>query len=762
MFLDDDNPRETPRTGWPVAPSLITETSKGKYHYYWLTSTTNFEEWEKVEEALVHTYEGDTAVKDIPRILRLPTSINSKNGFSTKVVSSSGTIYEWKDLVKAFPPLPETERPEPSTKSNFLYMETMQAFIEGKSIAPSMNSLIAHHANHGHGKQKIRDNIDYLFKQVTPETYKAHSQRYENARAQIDKFINSAKKNIKPKVVQIQSKKAKPLDSKNYVDFTPIPKECLPDSLYLAASEVSRLLGNGIEPAIISGLSISCALLSKNVRINEIGEDKQTFCSSGIIVAMSTGTRKTEIFKQMNKPFVDYERLLQKEWEETKFDTQAVEEDIKLEIKQLEKNIATLAKKGVSRTAPERKNLITKKGRLYKELDSLQLAKPLLYTKDVTETKVVSKMLENQGAMAIVSDDSRNIIKNILGRYDKAGGTSEGFIIDGINGGQVIKLHRVGQKDDSPELEVNDPCLNVYLMVQPDMANKLRTNEMYLSSGLAARVPIYYYPVDALDIVKNSDRKRRLDQNLMEDYYQRLKRLCVKRPDSPLIVNLTESAEDVFNRFNTEYYNLLISHWHGEYNRTNKMITQAVIYSTVIASIDDPAFAIALQASPDLGMTYELNAKYANMGCMYVKALYDGMVKSTASMHKVSSCDDARKFALALIRCYDEQKIWEGFVNTTHLINSFSVINKDNRLEVIDILKEVNWLVTSTATKEDVGDLNNGFPAGKVRVGDTIYHLNYDEVKLMLRKQYEWSKEFEGKEAVDPYTERVLYQNGLE
>ncbi len=542
---------------------------------------------------------------------------------------------------------------------------------------------------------------------------------------------------------------ARPLDPESYINFTEIPKSCVPKCINDAAVEVGRFLGNGVEPAIISAMSITCALLSKNVQINEIGEDKKTYCSSGIIVAMSTGTRKTEVYKIMNKPFIEFEKKLQAEWDDNKYELQAITQDISSEIANIDRELQKIIKKGAQRTSPERITLVKLKAMAIKEMASMQTARPNLHIKDVTEPKALAKMSENNGAMAIISDDSRNIIKNILGRHGRAGDTAEGYLIDGINGGSQIKLDRVGSAGSSSEVVVDDPCLNVYLMVQPDLANKLKNDPMYIESGLAARVPIYYYPINALDIVKNSDRSRRLDKKVMSEFYSRMEGICVRRYDYPLLVTLSVESEKIYNDFNMEYYRLLLGEWSGQYNKTNKMITQAVIYSMVVAAIDDLKFAKVIASVDNAHNTYEIAPKYAKMGCGYVRSLYSGMVKSNRSIEMMGHCDDARKMAIALVRYYSSGKMWEGFVNTTHLINTFSSINKDNRYEVLKVLVSVNWLFTTTYTGEKQKSLNKGFPGGKVNEGDNIYHLNFEEVKMMLRRQFEEKVATQGEQVAD-------------
>ncbi len=736
LFADDDTPRAEPRQDWPMPPSIIVRTSKvdegNKYHYYWLTSTTNFDEWERCMLGLIDRYKTDISIHDISRIMRLPGFVNNKNKSRSKVIENNGTAYKWTDVIKAFPPVDREKRVKLLNKApdgEFNEHKLCDLFRKGKNagdISNSVNSLIMHKAMEGRSEYKIRTYIKQLYDTIPPDNYldPALKDRYDACYKQVGKWIKTAKKKAnehrKPKEIDVQVD-ARPLVPE--MQLTEFDPDIIPECVYSAAQEVGTFLANGATPSIISAMSITCALLGKSVRIHEIGSDKTTPCSSGIIVAMETGTRKTEVYKLMNKPFIKYEKAIQEQWEKDKHAIESTVFVYNEQIKAIESEVKKGVKKGMSDA--EMKSHILKMAELKAKIEALQTVRPSLMVKDITEEAVIPKLAQNQGTLAVISDDSRNIIKNILGRYSNTS-TAEGWLIDGI-GGTTIKYNRT--KDEGTEVIVDDPCLNVYLMVQPDMAITLKDHEVYKRSGLAARVPIFFYPIDPLDIVKNSDRSRRLNKGVMKNYYTRLTGLCHRRIDNPLIVELSEGAEKRFNEFNNQFVQLLQDAWKGEYRRTNKMITQAVIMSTVMAAIDDPDFTTEFRSKSG---KYKLGRRYANMGCRYVETLYDGMIKSTTGLDSIEAVDAAIRFATSLLKYYDKGKIYEGFVNTSHLQNSFAPITKENRNHVIELMTDNNWLLTEISDK--YGDLNRGFPQGKAKPGDTIYHLNVDSVRSVLRR----------------------------
>jgi hypothetical protein len=105
IFLDDDKPREAPRDDFPLEPSLIVNSSPGKYHYYWLTDTINVDEWKAVQNGLVVNYEGDRQARDVPRYLRLPGFYHLKKDRWLVEWNGDGIVYSWEDVKRHFEPL---------------------------------------------------------------------------------------------------------------------------------------------------------------------------------------------------------------------------------------------------------------------------------------------------------------------------------------------------------------------------------------------------------------------------------------------------------------------------------------------------------------------------------------------------------------------------------------------------------------------------------------------------------------------------------
>jgi hypothetical protein len=102
---------------FPIEPSLVVESSPGRFHRYWLLA----EPWPADErgradhaavmERMIESYHSDPNAKDLCRVLRVPGFLNRKHGdpHQVGVVSSPGWRYSRAEILTAFPPV---QRPQ--------------------------------------------------------------------------------------------------------------------------------------------------------------------------------------------------------------------------------------------------------------------------------------------------------------------------------------------------------------------------------------------------------------------------------------------------------------------------------------------------------------------------------------------------------------------------------------------------------------------------------------------------------------------------
>lgn len=731
IWVEDDTDRDRPREDFPLAPSIIVKSSNKHWHYYWLTDTKNKDEWNDVMARMVFSHGCDPGARDISRVLRLPGTYNNKQKYEVpqlcSLVESNGKVYPWSMILSAFPALKQVPADPITAISNnkkFNVIGLMNDFMEARSIWPSMCSLMQHWRFH-YSEEKTRDLVESMFAQVSEELSATHATRYKYALTEVDRQLKNATK----KVQKYRAADCTLRDNIVYRDIqsltgtliksTEIPRTVLPECLWEAACACGEYLSLGPDPAILTGISTVSSLLNKNVLIKHIKDSPyENYCTMGMIVVMETGTRKTEIYKVMNKPLRDYEILLQQSWETEKNYNRTMAEMLTIDLKKIAKSYDKIKDAGPK----EREQVVLKMTALQDELEKLQVVRPTLYTKDITEEEIIRKLYDNKGVLSIVSDDSRNIIKNIMGRYNK-NSTSEGIYIDGLTGSPEIPVKYNRAKDGGTEYVINGPALNVFLFVQQDVALTLKQSTMYQASGLAARLLMYFYPVDPIKMVRNSDRSRQIDQEKIKEYYERVQKLCIRRQDDPLVVTVSDRAQDRFNQFNQTYADMLGKDF-STHQILNKMITQSVIYSVCMAAIDDDNFVEQLQH----GETYELTAMYANQGIGLMHIVAEQLVNTYQILDDIEIALTSQKFIKTLTQKYASGNYTDGFIRRSTLYNAFSYLNKDNYIQVVDYLVEKGWLGTTVAEGNVM--LNQGrTPSAKA--GDTIYHLNTKAIATM-------------------------------
>jgi hypothetical protein len=98
---------------WPIEPSLIVESSLGRFHVYFFVDPAcplSLADFNAVMSRLVATYHCDPNAKDATRVLRLPGSWHRKLEYGrdhvshlVRVIGGAGATYRGEELEAAFP-----------------------------------------------------------------------------------------------------------------------------------------------------------------------------------------------------------------------------------------------------------------------------------------------------------------------------------------------------------------------------------------------------------------------------------------------------------------------------------------------------------------------------------------------------------------------------------------------------------------------------------------------------------------------------------
>ena len=94
-------------------PSMVTETSPGNFHAYYLTTPDNdktnvpLQSFKTIQESMIHKYKSDPVVKDLSRVMRCVGWYHQKGErFLSRIVDYTGKRFEFGFLIELFPPLP--------------------------------------------------------------------------------------------------------------------------------------------------------------------------------------------------------------------------------------------------------------------------------------------------------------------------------------------------------------------------------------------------------------------------------------------------------------------------------------------------------------------------------------------------------------------------------------------------------------------------------------------------------------------------------
>ncbi len=101
---------------WVLEPSIIVESSQGKYHTYWLLADTlPFDDFKPLQKAIAEIFGSDNKVCDLPRVMRLPAFYHQKSEpFLTRLIKCDGELrYKASQLKETFPVRKVNLKPNP-------------------------------------------------------------------------------------------------------------------------------------------------------------------------------------------------------------------------------------------------------------------------------------------------------------------------------------------------------------------------------------------------------------------------------------------------------------------------------------------------------------------------------------------------------------------------------------------------------------------------------------------------------------------------
>lgn len=92
---------------WACNPSMVVESSPGKFHVYWLTYDTPLDGFKQIQQSIIWKFKSDDKIHDLPRVLRVPGFFHSKGErFMVRIIEANERKYSFSELTEIFPPKP--------------------------------------------------------------------------------------------------------------------------------------------------------------------------------------------------------------------------------------------------------------------------------------------------------------------------------------------------------------------------------------------------------------------------------------------------------------------------------------------------------------------------------------------------------------------------------------------------------------------------------------------------------------------------------
>jgi hypothetical protein len=150
FWVDLDGAPLDPVLKWTLKPSIVTETSPGRYHVFWLfegplrTSQLSLDQYAIIQKKLAGRFGGDPKVCDAPHLARLPGTWHQKNPdapFKVRVAHGDweGLRYSVEDFERELEGEPVTGPPTTKTPSQ----DAIGGRKTGGDPAPSKEAALA-------------------------------------------------------------------------------------------------------------------------------------------------------------------------------------------------------------------------------------------------------------------------------------------------------------------------------------------------------------------------------------------------------------------------------------------------------------------------------------------------------------------------------------------------------------------------------------------------------------------------------------------
>ena len=241
----------------------------------------------------------------------------------------------------------------------------------------------------------------------------------------------------------------------------------LKDRAMLCAAERSV----PFELAAVTAICAVSAALGKGL-VAQSGRSRTTRANLYLLLGVSSGIGKSEIFRDMLEPLLDYEAKLHAWWlKEAAPRARAGEELLKARISKVRSD--------VRKFRPCLKQFrIVQEAETNRDLCRVYLKPPCLVADDATPEALAEIMVRSHESLAMISPDARYLLK----RLSKPDSKDENFLLKAFSGDFSL-TSRVTRN----AARLRSPCLSVLLLTQRDAYSRFIDQALKNRSGLLPR-----------------------------------------------------------------------------------------------------------------------------------------------------------------------------------------------------------------------------------------------------------------------------------
>ncbi len=97
---------------FPIEPHFVVESSRNRFHAYWVTGDLRLEQFKQTQQAIAKLFGSDPSVCNLSRVMRLPGFVHRKGEpFQSRIIHESGAQpYSAATILEAFPSSTTAER----------------------------------------------------------------------------------------------------------------------------------------------------------------------------------------------------------------------------------------------------------------------------------------------------------------------------------------------------------------------------------------------------------------------------------------------------------------------------------------------------------------------------------------------------------------------------------------------------------------------------------------------------------------------------